>query len=925
MNGILALSGENIMKRILIFVLLIIFMISQISYSDIVLSEYDTEGIFQNHNSVMLIIDSKTGIILDANEAAEKFYGYSKDELLSLKISDINILSDEEINVEMEAALLEQRNYFEFKHQLKNGAIRYVEVYSSPASDKEGNSVLFSIIHDVTEKKIAEYNENKNKMIAIIFLSALAILFFILMIYINRSKNREEQGKLKFKSLFDNMNEGFALHQIILDEHGKPIDYKFLEANDAFEKITGLRVEEIKEKTVKEILPETESYWIESFGEVALTGKSVNVSNYSAGLDKYFNVNAYSPSLNLFATIFTDITMQVKAKEKIEKERKLLEMILEDILSGYWDWNIQKNEVYLSPSFKAMFGHDDYDGASPAETWQKHMLEEDVGLVKEQYKAHIESKGDIPFYNEVRYYHKGGFIVWVIFSGRIVEWDGNKPKRMVGCNVNITKLKELEELLKIERNLFKTTLHSIGDGVISTDIFGRIDIMNAVAENLTGWSNLEARGLDFEDIFNIKDENTGEKCENPIKRVIESGEVTELESNTILIRKDNKEIPIEDSASIIKDESGEVSGVVVVFRDFTEKREKQARIKYLSYHDQLTGLYNRHFFEEELRRLDTKRNLPFTVAMIDVNGLKLTNDAFGHETGDLLLKSVANRLKNECREDDIIARIGGDEFVLLLPRTSENDAEQIVRRIYKAIADEKIENIVTSVSIGFDTKISIEQDIKEVFTKAEDHMYSRKITESQSMRNRTIKVITNTLNDSNPREKIHSQRVSALSKIIGSIMQLDDQMIKDLEVAGLLHDIGKIGVDQQLLRKDGKLTNEEYEEIKKHPELSYQILKSADSYTKLADYVLSHHERWDGKGYPRGLSGEDIPLPARIIVIADAYEAITAERAYRKARSHEEAIEEIIRCSGSHFDPKIVDELVKNSNLLKNISDLEVN
>ena len=470
----------------------------------------------------------------------------------------------------------------------------------------------------------------------------------------------------------------------------------------------------------------------------------------------------------------------------------------------------------------------------------------------------------------------------------------------------IDKLKEKSNTLELEKELFSTTLKSIGDGVISTDQHGKIVLLNTVSEELTGWKQETVAGKPFEEVFKIINEITREKSANPVIKALQLKKVISLENHTLLITKSGAEIPIEDSAAPITDKSGNIVGTVVVFRDCTEKKEKQEKIEFLSYHDQLTGLYNRHFFEEELARLDVDRNLPFSIAMVDVNGLKLTNDAFGHEVGDMLLKSVAETLKNECRSDDIISRVGGDEFVILLPKTTHEDADLIVSRILKAVDDQRIDNIIVSVSIGLETKETSHQDIKEVFSKAEDNMYRNKITESQSMRNQTIKVIMHTLHESNSREKIHSERVSKLCRKIGEVMKLDNGVLKELELAGLMHDIGKIAINNDILNKPGKLTESEYDEIKKHPEISYHILKSADVYTRLAEYVLSHHERWDGNGYPRGLSGEEIPLAARIISVADAYEAMTANRPYKEPLTHEQAINELKKCSGTQFSPEIV-------------------
>ena len=480
----------------------------------------------------------------------------------------------------------------------------------------------------------------------------------------------------------------------------------------------------------------------------------------------------------------------------------------------------------------------------------------------------------------------------------------------------VARLTEKAKTLELEKELFSTTLKSIGDGVISTDQDGRIVLLNTISEKLTGWTQEEAAGKPFEDVFRIVNEYTREKCANPVEKALHLKEVVLLENHTVLITKTGNNIPIEDSASPIKDRIGNIIGSVLVFRDVTEEKEKQKKIEYLSYHDQLTGLYNRHFFEEELNRIDIEKSLPLTIAMADVNGLKLTNDAFGHEAGDLLLQSIAKVLKSECRADDIVSRIGGDEFVLLLPRTNYNQAELIVKRIYKAIDNQKNNSIVMSISIGWETKIQPQENIKEVLSKAEDHMYSTKIVESQSMRNQTIKVIMQTLHKTNPREKVHSEKVSELSRKIGEAMKLDNEVLKELETAGLMHDIGKIAIDCNVLNKPGKLTETEFIEIKKHPEIGYHILKSVDVYTRLSEYVLSHHERWDGHGYPRGISGDKIPLVSRIITVADAYEAMTGNRPYKHSSSHEQAMKELKRCSGTQFDPEVVAALEKVCRLM---------
>ena len=608
-------------------------------------------------------------------------------------------------------------------------------------------------------------------MLAVCLVAILITLFFV-----KRNRESVEKSNNQLKTLFDNMQEGFARHEIICDDNGKPIDYLYLDVNNAFERITGLKKSEIINRRVLDILPRTEKDWIEKYGEVALNGETLTFNNYSRELGRFFSVSVYSPQPKQFVTIFTDVT----------------------------------------------------------------------------------------------------------------------------------RLKKLEQELRQEKALLQTTIHSLGDGVISTDIYGKIDIMNAVAENLTGWTLEKAKGKDFQEVFRLIDEFTKVTYLSPVQQVLETGDKIELSANKLLVRKNGETLPIEDRAAPIRDERGSILGAVLVFRDYTEKKEKQERIVYLSYHDQLTGLYNRRYFEEELTRLDTERNLPFSIAMIDVNGLKLTNDAFGHLKGDELLKRVSSTIKRECRTDDIVSRIGGDEFVVLLPRTSYVETEHIMSRIYHAINDERLDSIVMSVSIGWDTKITVDQKIIDVFIKAEESMYRRKLSETQSMRNLTIQVILKTLNEKCHQEKHHADRVSYLSKKIGQAMQFDSVTLHETEIAGLMHDIGKITIHETILNNPGRLSTQDYNEIKRHPESSYHILKSVDAYAYLSEHALYHHERWDGLGYPKGLKGEEIPLIARIIAVAEAYEAMTSNRPYKETKTPEEAITELQRYSGAQFDPAIV-------------------
>jgi diguanylate cyclase (GGDEF)-like protein/putative nucleotidyltransferase with HDIG domain len=336
-----------------------------------------------------------------------------------------------------------------------------------------------------------------------------------------------------------------------------------------------------------------------------------------------------------------------------------------------------------------------------------------------------------------------------------------------------------------------------------------------------------------------------------------------------------------------------------------EHRQVERDIINISYHDQLTGLYNRRYYDIAIKKLDNEKYYPLTFVMGDINGLKLTNDAFGHQVGDILLEKISLILKNECDPKHVVSRVGGDEFIILMPNTSENKAIEVIKRIKQAISNEKVENIVLSLSLGFEVKKDRFDDIDEVYKRAEDKMYSKKLFESTQMKKKTVELIMKSLYEKNSREMLHSKRVSELCTHIAEKMGLDKETVEKIRLGGLMHDIGKIGIDQVILNKPKMINAYEWSEVKRHSEIGYRLLNSIDEFSEISRYVLEHHERWDGKGYPKALKGKDISIGARVIAIADSYEAMTSDRTYAKNIGENKAIEEIIRNSGTQFDAEI--------------------
>ncbi len=189
-------------------------------------------------------------------------------------------------------------------------------------------------------------------------------------------------------------------------------------------------------------------------------------------------------------------------------------------------------------------------------------------------------------------------------------------------------------------------------------------------------------------------------------------------------------------------------------------------------------------------------------------------------------------------------------------------------------------------------------------------MYKKKLFEGPSIRGKSIKAMIKTLNGKNKMEGEHSNRVSELCKSMAEALGMTEDESEELKSVGLLHDIGKIAIDENVLNKSGELTEDEWKEIKRHSEIGYRILNTVNDLRDMATYVLYHHERWDGKGYPKGLKGDEIPMKSRIIAIADAYDAMTSEKSYRNALPEEVAIEELRKNAGSQFDAELVDVFI---------------
>jgi len=343
-----------------------------------------------------------------------------------------------------------------------------------------------------------------------------------------------------------------------------------------------------------------------------------------------------------------------------------------------------------------------------------------------------------------------------------------------------------------------------------------------------------------------------------------------------------------------------------------ERVYNQKKLKYKSFHDSLTNLYNRNFFEEELQRLDTKRQLPLSIIMADLNGLKIINDSYGHEKGDEVLVKAAEILSGVLRNEDILARQGGDEFAVLLPKTNNQQLDKIIKRIQNKVAvDNKKESIPVSIALGSAIKESPGQNINSILKEADDNMYQNKLSERRSSKSNIVQGLLNTLSAKSDETKEHAIRMTNLAFNFGNELGLSNSELNRLSLLATMHDIGKTTISEEILNKPGSLNEEEWKIIKKHSEQGYKIASATTEFSLIAEEIFAHHERWDGDGYPRKLKGDGIPFLARIISIIDAYDVMTNRRSYNEPVSKKEALAEISYCAGSQFDPELAGEFIE--------------
>ncbi len=474
-----------------------------------------------------------------------------------------------------------------------------------------------------------------------------------------------------------------------------------------------------------------------------------------------------------------------------------------------------------------------------------------------------------------------------------------------GMQIDINQRKKGEIALTKSENMFRLITENASDVIWKFDVQqNKITYMSPSVESFLGYTPKEMLQHGHGNTIHPDDR---ESAYLYIRRAIKNkkGDKTPLQIRQIT--KDQQEVWCEVTTNVrhTKEETIEIIGVG---RNITERKKNELKILELSYKDQLTNLYNRNYLEKFQKEISKDNSLlPLSVVICDINGLKLTNDLFGHEKGDRLLKNGSSVFKKVLKEGDVAVRMGGDEFVLIFSNCKNEECAKRVDSMRKLSSNKIIGKIPLSISFGYATTEEPIKSINFLIRKAEEDMYRNKLKESASFKEGVVDLLINSFYEKGIYEKRHSKVVGLLCSEMGKAFNLGQTIVDELKLAGVLHDIGKITLKKEILNKATSLNEEEKVAMMRHPELGYNFLRTIQGFGRVAEWILMHHEQPDGKGYPQQLSDNKIPLEAKIIAVATYYDTITNSVRQQRLKTHSEAAIELKKLSKSKFDEKVVD------------------
>ncbi len=873
------------------------------------------QSLFHNSHTIMLLIDPATGKFIDANPAACTFYGYDREKFLELREADIQPNSPGVIQHDLAPAFPSGKARQEVCHQLSNGELREMEVHSSRVIYNH-RDLWFIIAHDITERKkteealqfnestlrsifraapngigmvqnrvfgwvndtlckmtgytnqeligrsarmlyvtddeyervgVEKYNQirtdgtgtietcwrSKNGQILNILLSSTpldlsdwsaGVIFTATDITgLKNVQKKLELSEDRYRELFDTMLSAFALHEIVLDEKGEPVDYRFLEVNPAFERLTGLQASQVVNKVVSQVMPNIEPYWIKSYGEVALTRQAARFENYSQDLQKHFEVVAYSPSPGRFATLFQDITERKQA----EKQQLAILTISNHLRTA--DSRDDMVSIILKTASELLEAQSAALGIYQAES-------DEVRIEKAVGKA-VNSPLAIP----------QSLVNQIMTSAKPLRFNPDDTDRLT----NLLWAADDSPALAIAPLM----AHHFPVGLL---MVGRAAPFNeSDLQILAGVSEIAANALQRTSM--LEQTHRSLNCLEALHKIdltIQSALDLRITLAVLLdLVITNLDV---DSADVLRFNSITHTLEMAASRGFNSAAINQTHL-YLG-----QGLAGKVALERKTLQVNDILNNeydPRQAAMIHSEGFITYTGA------PLIAKGEIKGVLEVYHRKPFSADAEWLAFMNTL-------AGQAAIALDNAAMFADLQRSNLELALAYDTTL-------EGWAKA--------------------------LEGRDQETEGHSRRVTDAALELGRTLGLTDDVLAHMRRGSLLHDIGKMAIPDAILHKNGPLSDDEWQIMRKHPEYACDWLAAIPFLRPALDIPRCHHEKWDGSGYPRGLKGEQIPLSARIFAVIDVWDALRSDRPYRSAWEFDKAFEYIQNQAGSHFDPKVTE------------------
>lgn len=465
---------------------------------------------------------------------------------------------------------------------------------------------------------------------------------------------------------------------------------------------------------------------------------------------------------------------------------------------------------------------------------------------------------------------------------------------------DVTKQKQMEEVISKSERKYRNLFEKGPTLLIQLDSEGKIITVNKAALSVLEFRKHELMGMP---LAQLVIEPTGAVLTARLNEAYQTP--TELS----IRNKSNQVVTLSvlNHGMEVDDFTQEY---YLVGQNITQMRANEKQIQYLSYHDQLTGLYNGNYFDAYLKELNDETERHYAVVLGQLYQLKRTCELFGEKLGEELVLAVTEILKNSCRQTDIVCRVDEDLFAMILPDADDHVAMTVCTRVTESCEQCTELLVLPQMSMGHGSKSNSEMTIEKVLKQAACRQESSMKAIVQPLRSDKLISLKDKLETKTLESADHCKRVQEYSVALARKLGLSESQIDQVSIASYFHDVGRMGVSSDILLKQGALTDEEWVQMQQHSEFGYNVLLSCGNVDEIALAIRHHHEHWDGTGYPSGLKGLEIPLVSRIVTLADAYDVMTNDRIYSRSMTKHEAIEEIMRCKGSQFDPTLVDAFI---------------